>query len=278
MIKISPEEFIAFSAYIHSLCGISLDISKSYLIETRLAPILKDLGVLSFSELYYKAKQDITHSIPNQIVEAITTNETSFFRDTAPFDLLKQKVLPEILDAMQRDGGGNKNLRIWSAAASTGQEVYSTAIVVAELLAYIKGYTCSILGTDINNHVIGTASRGIYHKNDLDRGINASVLHKWFVPEKDSWKVRDELRAMVSFRKLNLLEDFSTLGKFDIIFCRNVAIYFNETNRKSLFDRLGKALSKNGVLIVGATESLLGMCPQFESFRHMRSVYYKLKV
>ena len=276
MIKISPDELKVVSQYIHEISGIYLDQSKSYLFETRLSSIAESHGCTSYRELQQKAKLDPTKKIERAIVDAITTNETLFFRDKGPFELLQHKILPEMIDARTPKTGMMKtNLRIWSAAASTGQELYSIAIVIKELLRDLSKYNISLLGTDISDAAIAQASYGKYNKFEIERGLERAVLQKYFSLFGDSWKIKDEIRSMVNFRKFNLMQPFTSLGKFDIIFCRNVAIYFTLQDRTKLFNKIADALADDGFLVIGSTESLTGVCSRFVPKRHLRSIFYQ---
>jgi chemotaxis protein methyltransferase CheR len=278
--SVSPtaEEVAAWGGYIKNICGISLDASKGYLIETRLASLIRETGAKGFSELLAKVKSDFSHGFRRKVIDNITTNETSFFRDASPFDLLQYKIVPECIDRKNRAGLKPVPIRIWSAACSTGQEAYSTGIVLRELLGDFRGYDPRILGTDISDKAVAAASYGMFSKFDLDRGMTSDRIVRYFTPNKDGrWKIRDEIRALATFRVMNLLEPFAFPQPFDIIFCRNVAIYFTETDKTRLFRNLARCLAKDGCLIIGSTESIAGICPEFEPKRHLRSVYYQLK-
>jgi len=278
MIKIAPAELKLIAQYIYDISGIYLDQSKSYLFETRLSAIAEALGCNNYVELQNKAKRDASKKIEKDIIDAISTNETLFFRDKGPFELLQHKLLPEIIDARSSRPGSLKTpLKIWSAAASTGQELYSIAIIIKELLKDSSNYSIKLLGTDISDNAISQASYGKYNKFEIERGLDRKYLQKHFTLFGDSWKIKDEIRAMVNFRKLNLMLPFSALGKFDIIFCRNVAIYFTLPDRKKLFNKIADALSDDGFLVIGSTESLTGICPRFTPKRHLRSIFYQKK-
>jgi chemotaxis protein methyltransferase CheR len=276
MIKLLPEERQNIAQYIHSICAITLDQTKDYLIEGRLAGLMEETGCRSFTELVNRSKSDLNGSVKRKIIDEITTNETLFFRDSSPFDLLRFKIVPEIIDRRARSGQ-TVPIRIWSAACSTGQEIYSIAIVLKELLGDLSRYNIRLVGTDISDQAVARASAGIFSQIEIDRGLTGAARDKSFAPHVGGWKIRDEIRVMASFRKMNLMEDFSSLGKFDIIFCRNVAIYFNERDRVSLFNRIEQRLENDGYLVVGSMESLSGICPQFESKRHLRSVFYQTR-
>jgi chemotaxis protein methyltransferase CheR len=276
MLKIQAGELKVIAQYIHSVSGIYLDHSKSYLFETRLSSIAEKLGCTSYQELYNKARSDGSKTIERQIVDAISTNETLFFRDKAPFELLQHKMLPEIIDARTPAAPNLKTpVKIWSAAASTGQELYSIAIIIKELVRDLSRYQFTLLGTDISDAALAQASYGKYNRFEIERGLDQRSLQRYFTLFGDSWKIKDEIRSMVSFRKYNLMQPFMGLGKFDIIFCRNVAIYFTLEDRKVLFNKIADSLADDGFLVIGSTESLTGVCPRFVPKRHLRTIFYQ---
>lgn len=278
MLKITPEELKLVAQYIHDISGIYLEQSKSYLFETRLSTIATECGCSTYRELYQKARTEPSKSIERKIIDAISTNETLFFRDKGPFELLQFKLLPELIDARTPSSPALKtNLKIWSAAASTGQELYSIAIIIKELLPNLSSYSIKLLGTDISDGAISQASRGKYNKFEMERGLPSDKLQRYFTMFGDSWTIKDEIRAMVQFKKLNLMLPFVGLGKFDIIFCRNVAIYFTLADRQKLFNKIADSLADDGFLIIGSTESLTGVCPRFIPKRHLRSIFYQKK-
>ena len=265
-----------WSRYIHELCGIHLDDSKAYLLETRLASLLAETNDSNFSDLLYKARADLSGRLRARIIEAITTNETSFFRDTSPFDLLRNKLVPELIDRRVKSGL-RVPIRIWSAACSTGQEAYSVAIILKELLGDFSKYDIQIVGTDISNKVVAQASYGEYSRMELERGLSPEALTRHFSVSGDKWKIRDEIRGIATFRTMNLLQPFSFPKPFDIIFCRNVAIYFNETDKARLFHNLVRCMAKDGSLIIGSTESISALGLDLEPKRYLRTVFYQSK-
>ena len=279
MLKITPAELKIVGKYIHDISGIYLDQSKSYLFETRLGTIAEEHGCSSYQDLHLKAKRDASKRIERQIVDAISTNETLFFRDKGPFELLKHKILPELIDLRTpRSAQMKTNIKIWSAASSTGQELYSVAMTVKDLIGpQMDSYNFKLLGTDISDNAVRQASYGKYNKFEIERGLPRPTLQKYFTLFGDSWKIKDEIRAMVNFRKLNLMQPFAGIGKFDIIFCRNVAIYFTLQDRKKLFNKLADSLADDGYLIIGSTESLTGICSRFVPKRHLRAIFYQKK-
>lgn len=277
MIKITSTETALLSQYIQSISGIYLDNSKAYLLETRLSSLVEKNGCSSYVEYCEKAKKDPSKTIEKEIIDAISTNETLFFRDNSPFELLKHKILPDLIDARSNGSFTRSRIKIWSAASSTGQELYSIAIILKELFRNNKNLSFSLLGTDISDSAITQASYGKYNRFEIERGLDKKYLQKYFTDTRDSWKVKDEIRAMVQFKKLNLMQPITQLGKFDIIFCRNVAIYFTVEDRKKLFNKLADSLADDGYLIIGSTESLTGICPKFEPNNHLKSIYYQKK-
>jgi len=278
-ITVTPDEFTLFSKYIYAISGIHIEPSKTYLLETRLGKLLETEGCSSFADLYSHIKKDVSKNLEKKIIDAITTNETLFFRDSNPFDLLKYKIIPELIDRRTPKGQvkGNIPLRIWSAACSTGQEVFSIAMVLREMLGDLSKYNIHLLGTDLSDAAIKQASYGTYNKFEIDRGLPRELLQRYFVANGANWKIADEIRYMATFRKLNLLQPFSNLGRFDIIFCRNVAIYFTLDDRKKLFDKLADVLETDGYLIIGSTESLTGVSSRFKPCRHLKSVFYQIQ-
>lgn len=278
MIKITPSEITTVSKYIYDISGIHLDKNKTYLFETRLNSIAQELGCKSYLELHNKAKSDRSKAIERKIIDAISTNETLFFRDKGPFELLQHKLLPEIIDARTSQSSTLKtSIKIWSAAASTGQELYSIAIVIKELLPDLAKFNIKLLGTDISDNAIAQASYGKYNKFEIERGLPRVQLQKYFTAAGEFWKIKDDIRAMVNFRKMNLMQPLVGIGKFDIIFCRNVAIYFTLPDRKKLFNKIADCLADDGFLVIGSTESLTGVCPRFIPKRHLRSIFYQKK-
>jgi chemotaxis protein methyltransferase CheR len=279
MVKIQPDEIGLLSKYIYDISGINIEITKAYLLETRLGKLLEAENCVSYKDLYLAAKKDLSKKLEKKIIDAISTNETLFFRDNNPFELLKHKIIPEVIDG--RTSTKSKEItapiRIWSAACSTGQELYSIAITLKELLHDVGRYRIRLLGTDISNAVVAQARAGVYKKFEIERGLPSDKLQKYFLPNGVGWQIKDDIRKMANFKNINLLEPFNYIGKFDIIFCRNVAIYFTFEDRKKLFNRIADVLEPDGYLIIGSTESLTGVCPRFIPKRHLKSIFYQLQ-
>ena len=280
MIKITTAEFSLVSRYIHDLSGIWLEPGKEYLVETRLHPLLEELQCRSYTEFIQRSRADASKQTARKLIDAISTNETYFFRDASPFDLLAHKVLPDLID--RRTGGKQPTrsipIRIWSAASSTGQEIYSIAMIVRELNLDPRFFSVKLLGTDISDAAVARASYGKFNKFEATRGLAPARLQKFFEPLPDgSYRIRDEIRAMAQFKRFNLMEPFIGLGKFDIILCRNVAIYFSAEDRKKLYEKIAASLEPDGYLLVGSTESISGDTSLFEPKRYLRSVFYQFR-
>ena len=271
--RISVKALMELAVIVHKHSGIVLKKNKAYLLENRLQPLIEEYCFSSFEDLIAKAKNSL--QLTHHIVDLMTTNETSFFRDKRPYALLKEKLLP---DWQANWGQTQGHLNIWSAACSTGQEVYSIAITLME---YFKenfiSHNIKIKASDISDAAIVKASRGQYSDYEVSRGLNAVQLNRYFTREETNWKIRDELRSMAYFEKMNLLQPRIENKRFDIIFCRNVAIYFSKTDRQRLFQSLSSCLNDNGVLIIGATESLFDINQQLKRVDYNGTAYYILK-
>ncbi|MBF0543253.1 MAG: protein-glutamate O-methyltransferase CheR [Candidatus Riflebacteria bacterium] len=274
---ISLDEIKIWANYIYSISGIHLDESKGYLFESRLSNFLTETKSSNFSELFFKVRTDPDGNLKKRIISAIATGETSFFRDIFPFEALKYKILPDLIDSKSKtnSSGNTIPIRIWSSACSSGQEVYSIAMEIVELLGNLNPYEIKILGTDISSEAITKASRGIYSKMEVERGVSAEKLLKYFRSEGDNWRICDEIRALANFKTQNLLEPFFFPNKFDIIFCRNIAIYFREQDKINLFNKISNVLAPRGYLIIGSTESISGICQNFEPKNYLRTVFYQ---
>lgn len=255
------------------ITGIQWDQSKDYLIETRLVNRLKDFGCKTLEELLRKVEGgDAT--VRNAFIDSVTTRETLFFRDELPYVALEHKALPEIIDA-KAGSHYPRRLRVWSAAASSGQEAYSLAMTLLEMLPDFEKWDVQILATDISDAALSTASRGFYTDFEIGRGMRQDLLRRYFKPAAGGWQVKDEVRSLVTFQKQNLLQPFANVGPFDIIFCRYVAIYFDPPTRRELFERLSKVLTHDGAIFVGSSENLADFGPKWAPQFHCRAVFYQ---
>jgi chemotaxis protein methyltransferase CheR len=248
--------------------GLDLSADKQYLIESRLLPLSHKSGLSGIGELVQKIKGGCAATTA-QVVEAMTTNETSFFRDKAPFDHFRDAIMPEILQAR----AGRRRVRIWCAAGSTGQEPYSLAMCVKEMGAAVAGWRIEIIATDLSQEVLEKSKAGIYSQFEVQRGLPIQLLVKYFKQMGQLWHINADIRAMVQHRPLNLLHDYSRLGVFDVIFCRNVLIYFDQATKTSVFGRLAKATEADGFLVLGAAETVVGLTDVFKPYADRRGVY-----
>jgi chemotaxis protein methyltransferase CheR len=275
--KVSPDEFQLFTKYIYDSSGIALEPGKEYLLETRLYPLLDKYNCTSFKDLYLKAKADISKKIEEKIIDAISTNETYFFRDKSPFELLQYKILPDLIDKKSKQSQLKPTIKLWSAASSTGQEIYSIAIILNKMGITNNNYNIKLLGTDISDAAVAQASYGLYNKFEVSRGLEQKELNKYFHEKENKWRINDEIRIMVQFKKMNLMKPFIGIGKFDIILCRNVMIYFTEEDRKRIYTNIAKVLEPDGYLLIGSTESLVNVTDLFKSQRYLQSTFYQFK-
>jgi chemotaxis protein methyltransferase CheR len=248
--------------------GLDLSADKQYLIDSRLLPVCRKCGLSGISELVQKVKGG-SASITTQVVEAMMTNETFFFRDRVPFDHLRNSIMPELLRAR----AVRKRIRIWCAAGSTGQEPYSLAMCLKEMSAALAGWRVDILATDLSLEVIEKSKAGLYSQFEVQRGLPIQMLVKYFKQTGEFWQISPEIRAMVQHRQINLLHDFSQLGVFDIIFCRNVLIYFDQDTKIKIFGRLAKQMESDGFLALGAAETVVGLTDVFKPHPERRGLY-----
>jgi chemotaxis protein methyltransferase CheR len=248
--------------------GLDLSADKQYLIESRLLPLARKAGLADIAELVQKLKGGSSVFI-GQVVEAMTTNETFFFRDKVPFDHFRESIMPEMIKAR----ANRKSIRIWCAAGSTGQEPYSLAMCVREMSAALSGWRVEIVATDISQEVLEKSKAGIYSQFEVQRGLPIQMLVKHFKQNGELWQINPEIRAMVQHKQLNLLHDFSQLGVFDIIFCRNVLIYFDQETKINIFRRLAKVMEPDGFLVLGAAETVVGLTDAFKPFPDRRGLY-----
>lgn len=267
MIEVSSLEFKVITKYIQDLCGIYLDSTKKYLIENRLTPILEELECCNYSELYFKAKADSSRRIPTKIIDAITTQETYFFRDKPAFILLEEKLLEEYFQTYSN----LKPISIWSAGCSTGQEIYSIAITLHK---YNPDMKVRLIATDISSRAIAKASYGKYNYSEISRGLSDEDIKDYFLEKNGYWQIRDEIRAMISFRKENLLQN-KVQRRFDIVFCRYVAVYFEPPTQTKLLNIIADQLNPGGYLILGATESWRRAKVRYRRLKYKDAAYYQ---
>lgn len=263
------DDFDYLSKLLKEKSGLMLTQDKVYLLESRLTPVARKHGFDSLDAFVSKMKMSRDPKLIVEVTEAMTTNESFFFRDNTPFDLFKNKVLP----ALEKNRGPQKKMRIWCAAASTGQEPYSLAILLREAWHKWGSWNIEIVGTDICNQVLEKARAGTYSQFEVQRGLPIQMLIKYFTQEGDVWRLNNDIRNMVKFRPYNLLDSFGALGYFDVIYCRNVLIYFDQETKGMVLDRMAKQLAKDGTLFLGAAETVLGITDSFKPVKGQRGMY-----
>jgi chemotaxis protein methyltransferase CheR len=264
----NAESFSYIAGLVKGRSGLVLTPDKGYMLETRLAPLLKREGLTSLDALALKLRDPRAAVLAEQVTEALTTNESSFFRDGKPFDHLR-KLLPGL--AAARPAGAK--LRIWSAACSTGQEAYSIAMIAQELAPQLGNRPVEILGTDISTEVLARAREGWFTQFEVQRGLPARLLVKHFRQQETRWQVAAELRAMTKFERFNLLSDLRGLGRFDVIFCRNVLIYFDAPTKARVLGAMAEQLAADGVLYLGGAETVLGLTEKVVPVAGERGAY-----
>jgi len=265
---VNPPDYEYLRKLLKDQSGLDLSADKQYLIESRLLPLSRKCGVTGIDDLVQKMKGG-SSSIVAQVVEAMTTNETFFFRDKIPFEHFRDSIMPEMLKAR----AARRSIRIWCAAGSTGQEPYSLAMCLKEMGASLAGWRVDIIATDLSQEVLEKSKSGIYSQFEVQRGLPIQLLVKYFKQNGELWQISPDIRAMVQHRQLNLLHDFSQLGAFDVIFCRNVLIYFDQETKISIFGRLAKAMEPDGFLVLGAAETIVGLTDVFKPFPDKRGLY-----
>ncbi len=251
----TEDDFAYLRRFLRKRSGLALGADKRYLAESRLQPVWRGVGLESLAGLLRELRLRETGPLGRAVVDAMTTNETTFFRDAAMFDGLRRTVLPRLVEAR----AGMRRLRIWSAAASTGQEAYSVAMLLGEMSPRLVGWQVTILGTDVSAGAVERAKAGLYSQFEVQRGLPILSLLRHFTQGPAGWTISGEMRRAVEFRVFNLLDDFTPLGGFDLILCRNLLIYFDVPAKSALLDRLAAALAPDGALCLGASESIVGL-------------------
>ncbi|WBK01515.1 CheR family methyltransferase [Methylocystis parvus] len=242
--------FARFRRQLAALTGIALGADKQYLAESRLAPVARAHGLADFASLVDAFERQENPQLTRDAIDAMTTNETLFFRDRTPFENFRAQALPELIASRANE----RRLRFWCAACSTGQEAYSLAMTLDQDAAALRGWTLEVLATDLSTAAVEAARVGSYSQFEVQRGLSTSQLLRYFHREEESWRVNEHLRARIDFRDFNLLSDYAELGTFDVIFCRNVLMYFEPDMKRAVLARLSQALNEGGYLFLGAAE------------------------
>jgi len=265
---VTPSDYEYLQKLLKERSGLILSADKRYLVESRLIPLARRAGVPGITELVQKMKSGAEPLIVS-VVEAMTTNETFFFRDKVPFDHFSQTIMPALLDTRR----ARRSIRIWCAACSTGQEPYSLAMILKEMGGTLAGWRTEIIATDLSQEVLEKSKAGIFSQFEVQRGLPIQMLVKYFTQVNELWQISAEIRSMVQFRQLNLLQDFSHLGAFDVIFCRNVLIYFDLEAKIDVLDRLARVIEPDGFLTLGAAETVVGVTNSFAPYPDRRGLY-----
>jgi chemotaxis protein methyltransferase CheR len=263
-----PPDYDYLRKLLKDQSGLDLSADKQYLIESRLLPLSRKAGLSGIAELVQNMKAGSAALIA-QAVEAMTTNETFFFRDKIPFDHFRTSIMPEILKAR----AARRSVRIWCAAGSTGQEPYSLAMCLKEMESQLAGWRIEIIATDLSVEVLEKSRAGLYSQFEVQRGLPIQMLVKYFKQLGEFWQINPDIRAMVQHRQLNLLHDFSQLGAFDVVFCRNVLIYFDLDTKINIFNRLRRTMEPDGFLVLGAAETVVGLTDAFKPCPEKRGLY-----
>ncbi len=266
----TPQDFDYLRTMLRERSGLALTAEKQYLAESRLLPVARKHGFAGLGELVGKLKVSTAAApLTVEVIEAMTTNESFFFRDKIPFEHFRSVIMPALMAARARE----QRIRIWCTACATGQEPYSLAMSLKSIGPALAGWRVEILATDISNEVLEKAKAGIYSHFEVQRGLPIQQLVKFFSQVGESWQIAPEIRAMVKFRPLNLLNDFSPLGSFDLVFCRNVLIYFGQDTKVGVLNRIARQMPGDGFLILGAAETVIGLTDAFKPMADRRGIY-----
>jgi chemotaxis protein methyltransferase CheR len=266
---VTPQDFDYLRQLLRQRSGLVLSAEKQYLAESRLLPLARKHGFAGLSELVARLKAATAAPLGVEVVEAMTTNESFFFRDKVPFEHFRAVIMPALLSARARE----KRIRIWCTACACGQEPYSLAMSLKDFGAALAGWRVEILATDISNEVLEKAKAGIYSQFEVQRGLPIQSLVRFFNQVGETWQIAPEIRAMVQFRQLNLLHDFASLGIFDLVFCRNVLIYFDQDTKTAVLDRMARQMPADGFLVLGAAETVVGLTDAFKPMGDQRGLY-----
>jgi len=272
--KLSSQEYEAFRQFLEKASGIVLGENKHYLVTSRLGKVMREFNVASFRDLLTEIQSPRNSKLREIVINAMTTNETLWFRDGYPFEMLKKTIFPEL--SQKRPS----QLKIWSAASSSGQEAYSISMTIQEYLASNAGSlptNIQIIGTDISSSILAEAKAGVYDKLALIRGISEERKKRFFTPKGEQWEIRPEIKKGITFRDLNLANNYAGLGQFDMVFCRNVLIYFSTELKKDILNRIAKTMNKGGYLFLGGSESPTSYTDAFEMVRTPQGVVYRVK-
>ena len=262
------EDFDVYKDLLMEKSGLVLTPDKSYLLDSRLTPVAKKWGYESLDKMSAALRGVADPGLIKDIVEAMTTNETSFFRDSRPFDIFRETIIPHL----QKIRGTQKRVRIWCAAASSGQEPYSLAMTIKEH-GGLAGWNIEIIATDISTDILDLAKAGVYSQFEVQRGMPITMLMKYFEQKDEKWHIKDEIKHMVQYKYFNLLDSMAGLGRFDVVFCRNVLIYFDKETKGKVLQKIKGQLAPDGHLFLGGAETVIGISDAFVPAPDLRGVY-----
>jgi chemotaxis protein methyltransferase CheR len=266
---VTPADYDFLRKLLKERSGLVLGDDKQYLVESRLLPVSRRVCANGLSGLMEKIRQPANENLVVEVVEAMATNESLFFRDKIPFDHFRETIMPSLLVSRAHQ----RRIRIWCAAAATGQEPYSLAMALKEMGPVLAGWRTEILATDFSLEVLEKAKAGIYSQFEVQRGLPIQMLVKYFTQIGEMWQIAPEIRAMVQFRPFNLLQDCVHLGSFDVVFCRNVLIYFDQQTKIEVLDRISRVIVPDGYLVLGAAETVVGLTNSFRPIPDKRALY-----
>lgn len=270
----TPEMFDYFAKFLRERSGLSLQKEKQYLLENRLASVVRSYQLEDEKTLLQMVQDDPNSQLASHVVEAMSVTETSFFRDGLPFDLFLKRALPTILD--NRPYG--TPIRIWSAAASSGQEAYTLAILCRENADLLAGHRLEIVATDISTQVLEKARAGVYSQFEVQRGMPVKLLLKYFEQSGDLWRLRPEIKSMVEFQPFNLMSSFAGFPQYDIVLCRNVLIYFDVETKRAVLEKISKIIAPDGFLMLGGAETVVGLSDHFAVDEKDRTIFRPTKL
>jgi chemotaxis protein methyltransferase CheR len=263
------DNFDFFCKFLHKQTGTALGAGKEYLVESRLAPIARSHKLADSDAVVMAVRANATGPLVRECLAAMMTHESFFFRDIRPFDDFRKSVLPGLIARR----ANVRRLRIWCAAASTGQEPYSLAMILQEEAAKLAGWTVELVATDISPAALSYARDGLYTHFEVQRGLPAQLLVKYFAKENTNWRLAPTIRNMVNYREFNLLDDAALLGSFDVVFCRNVLIYFDQDTKGRVLERIARRMQNDGVLFLGGAETVIGLTTRFAPVNGFRGIY-----
>jgi len=265
----TPEDYEYLRRLLKTRSGLVLSAEKHYLVESRLLPVARKAGLINLSGLVARLRGPAAEPLIVEVVEAMTTNESFFFRDKAPFEQFRDTIMPALLSAR----AASRRIRIWCAAAATGQEPYSLAIALKEMGRDLRGWRIEIVATDLSTEVLEKAKSGTYSQFEVQRGLPVLMLIKYFTQVDEAWQIAPAIRGMVKFMPLNLLNDFAHLGRFDLVLCRNVLIYFDQATKIGVLERIAGVTERDGFLMLGGAETVVGLTDRFRPIPDKRGIY-----